>query len=103
MTTTLPLPMQVYDSYRDLAQSMQSMMASMGPLAKDAASIMEKFKEMKGFPLSSTTTVSVMGRTSSTSTEVTEVKKGAIPASAWEVPAGYKKIDNPMATMGAPR
>ena len=25
-----------------------------------------------------------------------EVRKGPIPASAWEIPAGYTKIDNPM-------
>ena len=28
--------------------------------------------------------------------EVTEVKRGPIPASTWEIPAGYKKVESPM-------
>ena len=96
MSTELPVPVQTWDTYRDFAEGMKSAMASMGPMGKGIADIAAKMKEMRGFPLSSTTTSSFMGRSSSTSSEVVEVKKGAIPASAWEVPAGYRKIDNPM-------
>jgi hypothetical protein len=38
----------------------------------------------------------LMGKTSVTSTEVTEIRSGSIPASAWVLPAGYKKVDSPM-------
>ena len=95
LTSELPLPAQAWDAYRDFAQSMQSMMAA-GPMAKGLAQMREKFKDMKGYPLAATHTSSVLGRTSRTSSEVTEIKKGAIPASAWQIPAGYKKVDNPM-------
>lgn len=37
-----------------------------------------------------------MGHKSVVASEVTEVKRGPIPASAWEIPAGYTKVDNPM-------
>jgi hypothetical protein len=60
-------------------------------------------KEMRGYPLAVSSSMSIMGRSSSSSSEVVEVKKGAIPASAWEVPAGYKKVDNPMLKAAAPR
>jgi Domain of unknown function (DUF4412) len=73
------------------------MMQSMGPMAKGMGQMSDKMKEMKGFPLATTTTVSVMGHSSYTATEVTEIKKGPIPPSAWEIPAGYTKVDSPMA------
>jgi len=56
----------------------------------------EQLKKLKGFPLANTTTTSVMGHRSVSSSEVTSIKQGPIPASAWEIPAGYKKVDNPM-------
>jgi len=95
LTSELPLPVQAWDSYRDFAESMQSMMAA-GPMAKGMAQMQEKLKDMKGFPLATTHTTSVLGRTSKTTTEVTEVKRGPIPASAWDIPAGYKKVENPL-------
>jgi hypothetical protein len=36
-----------------------------------------------------------MGKNMSVSSEATEVRTGAIPATAFEVPAGYKKKDSP--------
>ena len=103
MTTELPVPVQTFDAYRDFAEGMRSMMASMGPMAKGMADIAAKMKEMRGYPLAVSTSSSFMGRSSTASTEVVEVKKGAIPASAWDVPAGYKKMDNPMLKAPGPR
>jgi hypothetical protein len=102
LTTELPLPAQVWTSYQDFAARMRGMSAAMGPMSKGIGEIQEKTKEMKGFPLARTTSSSFMGRASTSTFEVTEVKKGAVPASAWQVPAGYAKIDSPMAKMGAP-
>lgn len=96
LTTELPIPVQAWDTYRDFAESMKGMMAAMGPMAKGISDMQAKMKEMRGFPLASTNSTSVLGRSTTSSTEVVEVKKGAIPASAWEVPAGYRKVDNPM-------
>jgi hypothetical protein len=41
-----------------------------------------------------------MGITMATSTEATEVKKGPIPASTFEIPAGFKKTESPLQKMG---
>jgi len=103
VTTELPIPVQTWDAYRDFAEGMRSMMASMGPMAKGVTDMAAKMKEMRGYPLATSTSMSMMGHSSSSSSEVVEVKKGAIPASAWEVPAGYKRIDNPMLKAGAHR
>jgi hypothetical protein len=96
LSTELPLPAQAWESYREFAESMTSTMSAMGPMAKGLSDLREKMKDLKGYPLSRTTTASFMGRNSTNTSEVVEVKKGAIPASAWEVPAGFTKVDNPM-------
>jgi hypothetical protein len=95
-STEVAVPTQVWTAYRDLADSMRSMMAAMGPMGQGFAEMAAKMKDMQGFPLASTTTTSIMGRSMTQTMEVTEIKKGAIPASAWEIPAGYKKVDSPM-------
>jgi len=97
LTTELQFPAEAWNTYRDFAQSMLQSLGSMaGPMAKGMGQIAEKMKEMKGFPLASATVVSVMGHSTTTTSEVTDIKKGPIPASAWEIPAGYTKVDNPM-------
>jgi hypothetical protein len=52
---------------------------------------------MKGFPVATTTTMSIMGKNTVTTSEVTEIRREAIPDSVFAVPADYKKIDSPMA------
>jgi hypothetical protein len=102
LSTELPLPAQVWDSYRDFTNNMMSMTSAMGPMAKGISDLREKMKDMRGYPLAVTTTANVLGHATTTTTEVVEVKRGAIPASAWQVPAGYTKIDNPMTKAGRP-
>jgi hypothetical protein len=70
--------------------------SAFGPMAKSAAGLTEKLKSMKGFPVAGTTAIDIMGNKTTTESEVVEVRKGSIPAAAWEIPAGYSKIDNPM-------
>lgn len=96
LTSELQFPVQAWDMYRDFAASLQSMMSAFGPAAKGFEEMQEKFKKLRGFPLATTSTVSVMGHTTVTTSEVTEVRRGPIPASAWEIPAGYRKTENPM-------
>ncbi len=96
LTSELPLPVQAWDSYRDFADSMKSLSQSMGPLSQGMTDLQAKMKDVKGYPLATSTSTSVLGRSSTVTSEVTEIKKGPIPASAWEVPAGYRKVDNPM-------
>jgi hypothetical protein len=96
VTNELKFPAQSMDMYRSYADSMKNMMAAMGPMAMNMAAIQEKAKKMKGFPLANATTTNVMGQRSVTTSEVTAIREGSIPASTWEIPAGYKKVDNPM-------
>ena len=66
------------------------------PMTQRYAKMFEEMKKIKGFTLGETTTISMMGRSMGTSSEAIEVKKGAIPESAFAIPAGYKKIESPM-------
>lgn len=70
-----------------------------GPTGKSLGNAVEEFKKIKGMTLASTSTVSALGRTITTSREATEVKTGPVPASAFEIPAGYKKVESPLAKM----
>jgi len=96
VTGELKFPAQSWERYRAYADSLKTMMSAMGPMAKSAETMHEQLKKIKGFPLANTTTSSVMGHKSVSTSEVTAIKQGPIPASAWEIPAGYKKVDNPM-------
>jgi len=98
LTNDLQYPAQAWTMYKNFAETMQSAMSAMGPMAKNMGSMQEQFKKMKGFPLATTTTVDIMGRKMVSTSEVTEVRKGPVPSSAWEVPSGYTKVDNPMLT-----
>ncbi|PYQ48590.1 MAG: hypothetical protein DMF59_15575, partial [Acidobacteria bacterium] len=96
VSTEVKFPPLAWNVYKSFTDSMKSLTTAMGPMAANMEKMQEQFKKMKGFPLASKTTVNVMGRKSVTSSEVTEIKHSPIPASAWDVPAGYTKIDNPM-------
>jgi len=100
VTTEVKFPMQTWEMFKSWTDSLKSVMAAMGPMAKGMGNMQEQMKKIKGFPIASKTTSSIMGHTSSSSTEVTDIKKGSIPASAWEIPAGYTKTDSPMTQMG---
>jgi hypothetical protein len=96
LTNELKLPAQSYDRYKNYMDSLRSMMSAMGPMAKNLDSMREQMQKLKGFPIATTTSTNIMGHRSATTSEVTEVKHGAIPASAWAIPAGYTKTDSPM-------
>ena len=96
LTNELKFPPQVWEMYKSYADSMKSMMSAFGPMAKGMDAMQEQFKKMKGFPLVNNTTTNVMGRKCVGTSEVTAVKQGPIAASAWDIPSGYTKVDNPM-------
>jgi hypothetical protein len=93
LTKELTFPTQAWEAYKGFASSMS------GPMGQGMQQMYDKFKEMNGIPLASTSTVKVLGKSQTSTTEVVEVKKGPIPASAWTIPAGYKKVESPMAKM----
>ncbi len=94
-TTGLQFPFDPAQFHR-----MTSFTALAGPMMKSSAQLAEKMKEAAGFTLAETTSVKMMGQGSETSREAVEVKKGAISADAFAIPAGYKKVDSPMLKMG---
>jgi hypothetical protein len=81
-------PTQYYDA-------LKSPFAAMGPMARRFEKIFDEMKKIKGFPIAMNHSVKVMMVKSELKTEATEIKKGPIPASVFEVPAGYKKKDSP--------
>jgi Domain of unknown function (DUF4412) len=97
VTTQLQFPPAVYDGMKKMAERMRG---AGGATGDGMSGLWEKFREMKGFPVATTATTNVMGHSETSKTEVTEVKKGPIPDSAFEVPAGYKKVESPMSKMG---
>jgi len=96
LTTTLQFPAQPFALYKRYAESLRSMMSAMSPMGLDYEKMSEQFKKLKGYPLAVSTTVDIMGHRSVTESEVVEIKRTPIPASAWQIPAGYTKVDSPM-------
>ncbi len=96
VTSELQYPVQAFEAYKDYAESMKKMMSGFGAMAQSGAELAEKMKAMKGYPVATSMKMDVMGQKTASETEVIEVRKGSIPASTWEIPAGYTKIDNPM-------
>ena len=76
-----------------------SLMALNNPMMKGASQLVEKMKSVKGIPLAETTTMKVLMKTVTTSREATSVKLGPIDASTFALPAGYKKVESPLAKM----
>ncbi|MEP6767293.1 MAG: DUF4412 domain-containing protein [Acidobacteriota bacterium] len=81
-------PHRYYDS-RKLAA------ASMGPMGQLFQKVYEELRNVKGFPLSTAIIIRTPMSRTQTLEEATEVKKGAIPASTFQVPDGYKKVKSP--------
>jgi hypothetical protein len=84
----LEVPTQYYEARK-------SLYAAMGPMGPKFQKMVEEMRKVKGFPLATRISAKMMMVKMETLTEATEVKKGPIPASAFEVPAGYKKKDSP--------
>lgn len=103
LTRELQFPVQAWDMYKGFADSMKTVMAALGPMARSMETMQEKFKGMRGYPLSTTTRIDIMGSSQVNVREVTEIKRGPIPASTWEVPADYTRMANPMLKAFTPR
>jgi Domain of unknown function (DUF4412) len=69
--------------------------AAMGPMGKRFAAMFDEMKKIKGFPLASDVDADMGMVKMQVTSEATEVKKGAISATTFEIPAGYKKKASP--------
>jgi hypothetical protein len=58
----------------------------------DMTKMYDEFKKINGMSLKTISTMKMMGREMTTTTVVSSVEKGAVPASIFEIPAGYKKV-----------
>lgn len=97
VTTKLQYPVHAYDAFKNYGESMRKAMSPMiGSATKGMNDRAEKMKAIKGFPVASSMESNIMGNKTTTETEVTEIRHSSIPASTWEVPADYKKVENPM-------
>lgn len=88
MTQALQLPAAYYDA-------LKSPYAMMGPMGKRFEKVFDAMREIKGMPIAMSSSVNLMGMNMQMTSEATEVRKGAIPASAFQLPAGYKKKETP--------
>ena len=69
---------------------------TMGPMGVLFQKVYEELKKVKGYPLSTATIVRTPMSRTEMDEEATEVRKGPIPASTFQVPAGYKKVKSPL-------
>jgi hypothetical protein len=93
----MPMKMKVYataDVPFDLAAYMSKVYGTMlkSQFRLDDASVSEMMK-VKGFWISSETTMEMMGSKIRTTSEVVEISQKTPPAGVYSVPAGYKKQD----------
>jgi hypothetical protein len=58
----------------------------------DMGKMFDEMKKISGLGLKTVMTMNMMGRSMTTTTVVTDVQKGSIPASTFEVPAGYRAL-----------
>ena len=96
-TQDLKLPIQDPGQFRRLSAISLPQMPGM-------EKVVDEMKKIEGLNLAETTSFRILGQTRQSSTEVTEIKKGPIPASTFDVAAltrGYKKVDSPFTRMGS--
>ena len=84
--------LQIPPAYYDALNGPYSMM---GPMGKRFAKVFDEMKKIKGVPVAMNGNVNIMTMKMRLASEATEVKKGAIPPSAFDLPVGYKKKDSP--------
>jgi len=95
-TTALQLPVPEAD-----LKKFMSFAGAMGPMAqnpmfKGLAKVADEMKKIQGFSLARTTEFQMMGKGTTTTSEAIEVKQGPVPASVFDIPAGYKLVDSKM-------
>jgi hypothetical protein len=62
----------------------------------------DEMKKIEGFTIAESTSMKMMGKRMDSSKEAVEIKKGSIPASAFDVAViakGYKKVAHPVTKM----
>lgn len=95
VTSEVKYPAHAYEAFKTFGENMRGA-SPFAPIAKSGESLVDKMKAIQGFPVATSMTSDIMGTKTTTETEVIEISRASIPASTWEIPAGYAKVDNPM-------
>ena len=101
-TTALqvPAPNVDYKKFSSFAGSASAM--ANNPMFKSMGKMAEEMKKIEGFSIAESTSMKMMGKSMDSSKEAVEIKKGPIPASAFdvaEIAKGYKKVAHPVTKM----
>ena len=70
-----------------------------GPGNSGLNKMVAKMRAIQGLSLASSASLSILGRKIETSSEATEIRKGPIDASTFEIPRNLTKVDSPFAKM----
>jgi hypothetical protein len=101
-TTALALPAPAVDYKRFASFATSAGAMANNPMFKGMSKMADELKKVEGITIAEATSVKMMGRSMDSSKEAVEIKKGPIPASAFDVALiakGYKKVDNPVTKM----
>jgi len=96
VTTDLKFPAAAWEQFKKFTDRSKAMMSAMGPMVSSFTKMQDEMQKVKGFPIATKQTTTIMGRSTVTTSELTSVSRGPIPASAWQIPAGYKQVDSPL-------
>ena len=98
-TTALQFPAPNVD-YRKFASFTGSASAlAANPMFKSMEKLTAEMKKIEGFTIADSMSMKMMGKSIESSKEAVEIKKGPIPAAAFDVASiakGYKKVDHPV-------
>jgi len=101
-TTALAFPAPAVDYKRFASFATSAGAMANNPMFKGMSKMADELKKIEGITIAEATSVKIMGRSMDTSKEAVEIKKGPIPASAFDVALiakGYKKVPNPITKM----
>jgi hypothetical protein len=101
-TTALKFPAPSVDYHRFASFASAAGAMANNPMFKGMSKVADEMKKIEGITIAESSSIKVMGRSMDSSREATEIKKGPIPASAFDVATiakGYKLVPNPMTQM----
>lgn len=101
-TTALAFPIPKADAQKFASFATSAGMMAQNPMFKGLSKVADEMKKVEGVTIAESTSIKMMGRNMDSSKEATEIKKGPIPASAFDlatIAKGYKKVPNPMTQM----
>jgi hypothetical protein len=101
-TTALAMPIPKVDYEKFASFTTSAGMMAQNPMFKGLSKVADEMKKVEGVTIAEATSFKMMGRNIDQSKEATEIKKGPIPASAFDlatIAKGYKKVPNPITQM----